>query len=157
MLDTKEMDRLTKDLGSKSEKMRVLAKAGVAKADIARYLGTRYQFVRNVLVREEERLTPAKPEGAKSASEPPKSHSNRIRLGPSGQIALPEAIRQSLGLKDGDTLVVTVEDDEIRLMTIPVAVRKAQAIVRQFVPEGISLVDELLEDRRREFQRERQE
>jgi hypothetical protein len=34
---------------------------------------------------------------------------------------------------------------------------RAQALVRQFVPEGVSLVDELLEDRRREVEQERQD
>ncbi|MBI5912745.1 MAG: AbrB/MazE/SpoVT family DNA-binding domain-containing protein [Betaproteobacteria bacterium] len=82
---------------------------------------------------------------------------NRVRLGAAGQITIPEVIRTTLGINEGDTLIATVEDEEIRLMTIPAAVRKAQAIVRRYVPEGVSLVDELLEDRRREVERERQE
>lgn len=32
--------------------------------------------------------------------------------------------------------------------------KRAQAIIRQFVPEGVSLVDELIEERRREAERE---
>jgi AbrB family looped-hinge helix DNA binding protein len=78
-------------------------------------------------------------------------------MGADGQITIPEAMRATLGLKEGDALIAVVEDDEIRLMTVPVAVRKAQAIVRKFVPSGVSLVDELLEDRRREVEREGRE
>jgi AbrB family looped-hinge helix DNA binding protein len=78
-------------------------------------------------------------------------------LGATGQITIPAPIRAALGLNEGDTLIATIDDGEIHLMTIPTAVRKAQAIVRQYVPGGISLVDELLEDRRREIERERQE
>jgi vacuolar-type H+-ATPase subunit H len=34
---------------------------------------------------------------------------------------------------------------------------RAQAIVRQFVPEGVSLADELIAERRREAEREAKE
>ena len=39
-------------------------------------------------------------------------------------------------------------------MTIQAAVRRAQDMLRQLVPEGVSLVDELIEDRRREVEEE---
>ena len=54
-LNRQRMRRLTEGLASKSDKMRALAKAGYERADIARFLGTRYQFVRNVLVHDEAR------------------------------------------------------------------------------------------------------
>lgn len=155
MLDTVKMAKLTKDLPSKSEKMRTLAKAGYSRGDIARYLGTSYQFVRNVLIREEERLAGDGNSGSKSTPTGGGStNSNRVHVGAGGELTLPEKMRSALGLKAGDTLIASLEDGEIRLMTIPTAVRKAQAIVRQYVPEGVSLVDELLEDRRREFEAE---
>ena len=157
MLNTDQMSKLTQGLGSKSEKMRTLAKAGYSRGDIARFLGTSYQFVRNVLVRGEGRASTAKADATNMPSGLGTPSPNRVRLGAAGQITIPEAIRTSLGLNEGDTLIATVEDEEIRLMTIPAAVRKAQAIVRQYVPAGVSLVDELLEDRRREVERERQE
>jgi len=156
MSDTVNMSELTEGLSSKSEKMRVLSKAGYSRGDIARYLGTSYQFVRNVLLREEERtrqtqaplLSPDAPSGA-SVSD------RKVRLGPDGEIKIPAALRQAMGLREGDALFVQVDDGELRLLTVPAAVRKAQAIVRQFVPTGVSLVDEILEDRRREVERER--
>ncbi|HZP75692.1 MAG TPA: AbrB/MazE/SpoVT family DNA-binding domain-containing protein [Pseudolabrys sp.] len=149
-LDKAEMDRLTDGLPTKSAKMRALANAGYSRSDIARYLGARYQFVRNVLLRDQGRRpdTPARAFN-------PNATINRVQLGADGQVALPEVIRDALQLREGETLIATVEDDEIRLMTIPVAVRKAQALIRQYIPEGVSLVDELLEDRRREVERER--
>jgi AbrB family looped-hinge helix DNA binding protein len=75
-------------------------------------------------------------------------------MGPDGRIVIPSQFREALGLKEGDTFLVSLADGEIHLLTIPAAVRKAQAIVRKFVPEGISLVDELLAERRREAERE---
>jgi bifunctional DNA-binding transcriptional regulator/antitoxin component of YhaV-PrlF toxin-antitoxin module len=157
MLNTDQMAKLTLGLDTKSGKMRVLAKAGYSRGDIARFLGTSYQFVRNVLVREEGRAIAAKsdtPDGPSNLANP---NPNRVRLGAAGQITIPEAILTALGLKEGNSLIATIEDEEIRLMTIPAAIRKAQAIVRQYVPEGVSLVDELLEDRRREVERENRE
>jgi AbrB family looped-hinge helix DNA binding protein len=154
MLDKLEMTRLTEGAASKSEKMRILARAGYSRSDIANFLGVKYQFVRNVLVRDEERgagspavqLGAATPNGAR-----------RVYLGPQGEVVLPEDVRNALDLKAGDRLLVSVADDEVRLVTIPTMVRKVQAAVRKVIPEDVSLVDELLEDRRREVERERNE
>lgn len=44
-----EMELICEGQSTKSEKIRRLGAAGVAKGDIARYLGVRYQFVYNVL------------------------------------------------------------------------------------------------------------
>jgi len=152
------MTKVTAGLASKSEKMRALAKAGYSRSDIARFLGTSYQFVRNVLVREDARHAASHlPVTADAPAIGSERNSNRIRLGPSGQVTIPITILKSLGLKEGDLLIANAEDDEVRLMTIPVAVRKAQALVRQYAPAGISLVDELLEDRRREVESEQGE
>jgi hypothetical protein len=54
-------------------------------------------------------------------------------------------------------LFARLEEGEIKLLTPQAAMRRAQAIVRQFVPEGVSLVDELIADRRREAAREMEE
>ncbi len=149
--DHHQMRQMTQGLNSKSDKMRALAKAGYERADIARFLGTRYQFVRNVLVQDEARS--ARQAVAKQSPNdnlPP----TKLRLGPDGRVVIPAAFRDALGLAEGDTLIASIVDGEFHLLTIEAAVRKAQAIVRQFVPEGVSLVDELLQDRRREVERE---
>jgi AbrB family looped-hinge helix DNA binding protein len=80
--------------------------------------------------------------------------SHKIHVGPNGQVAIPESIRQALGLKEGDALIPIVENGELHLLPLQAAVRRAQAIVRRLVPEGVSLVEELLEDRRREVERD---
>ena len=45
-----EMDQATQHLGTKSAKIRALAGLGVARSEIAKFLGIKYQHVRNVLV-----------------------------------------------------------------------------------------------------------
>jgi AbrB family looped-hinge helix DNA binding protein len=148
--DRKQMRSLTQGLPSKSEKMRVLAKAGYQRTAIADFLGTRYQFVRNVLVQDEARHA----KNAASVSGETQLAPTKLRLGPDGRVVIPAAFREALGLSEGDTLIASIDNGELNLLTRRAAVRRAQAIVRQFVRKGESLVDELIEDRRREVERE---
>jgi AbrB family looped-hinge helix DNA binding protein len=146
-------DRLEK-LPTISAKIRALAANGVSRADIARQLDIRYQHVRNVL--EHDRMKEAKAAGAEisPAVSSDGAASIKTRLGPDGRIVIPAAFRESLGLKDGDVLFARLENGEIVLLTPKAAMLRAQAIVRRFVPDGVSLVDELIEDRRRESEDE---
>lgn len=68
-----------------------------------------------------------------------------------GRIVVPVEVRRRLGLKLGETVRIEIdEDDTVRLSTARQSVRRAQALFRKHVPEGVSLVDELIDDRRRE-------
>lgn len=49
------IDRIARSDATKSDRIRALDELGLARADIARALGIRYQFVRNVLVDDERR------------------------------------------------------------------------------------------------------
>jgi AbrB family looped-hinge helix DNA binding protein len=154
-IDPRQMTRLTKGLPSKSAKMRALAAAGYERGDIARFLGTRYQFVRNVLEREAARQAKAS-ERAPTTSDHAGLKPTKVRLGPAGRVVIPAAFRDALAVKDGDTMIASLEDGEIRLATVAAVARRVQASVRQFVPEGVSLSDELIAERRREAAREEQ-
>jgi AbrB family looped-hinge helix DNA binding protein len=154
VLSIQQMSRLTEGLPSKSEKIRRLGSAGYSRSQIADFLGVRYQFVRNVLVDAERRSGQRSSEATSEPvpqTDPPAA---RIKVGANGLIVLPDAIRSALAVKEGDTLVASVEGGELSLLTIPAAVRRAQAIVREVVPEGVSLVEDLLQDRRREVERD---
>jgi AbrB family looped-hinge helix DNA binding protein len=151
--DQTRMRKLTEGLGSKSDKMRALAKAGYKRGAIADFLGTRYQFVRNVLVQDEAREAK---KAAAAASGDTQLAPTKLRLGPDGRVLIPAAFREALGLSEGDILIASIDNGELNLLTRQAAIRRAQAIVRQFVPKGVSLVDELIEDRRREVEREQQ-
>jgi AbrB family looped-hinge helix DNA binding protein len=145
-------------LPTTSAKIRALAARGVERAEIARALGIRYQHVRNVLERDKARDTAAgMAEPPQPALLPDNMPSVKVRLGPDGRVVIPAAIREALGLKEGDVLFARLEGGEIKLLTPRAAMIRAQAIVRQFVPESVSLVDELIADRRREAAREMEE
>lgn len=78
----------------------------------------------------------------------------RLHVDRGGRIVLPAACRRALGIQVGDDLIARLEDGELRLMTVAEAVRRAQALVRRAIPDGPSLADELLTDRRAEADRE---
>jgi AbrB family looped-hinge helix DNA binding protein len=143
-----------------SDKIRALDRAGYSRSDIARFLGKRYQHVRNVLVGDklvaQSAIHSEDKKSVQVVSQYTDSGSEKVRVGPHGQVLIPASFRDTLALKVGDVMFARVENGEIHLLTPKAAMRRAQAIVRQFVPEGVSLVDELLEDRRREVRREQQ-
>lgn len=67
------------------------------------------------------------------------------------RVVIPAAIRRGLGLQVGDTVTLVLQNDgEVRLLTQTEAIRQAQALVRESVPKGRSLVEELLAERREE-------
>lgn len=67
------------------------------------------------------------------------------------RVVIPASIRKSLGLRVGDAVTLVLQDNgEVRLLTQAEAVRQAQALVREKVPKGRSLVEELLAERREE-------
>lgn len=154
-----EMARVVRDLaaGTKSAKIRALAKAGYSRSEIANFIGCRYQFVRNVLVDEVRKAAREEKNPADVVAADSGFGTTKVRMDDDGRIVIPLGAQEALGLKAGDVLVVSVEEGELHLLTLPAAVRKAQAIVRQFVPDDVSLVDELLEDRRREVENEQRE
>ena len=71
-----------------------------------------------------------------------------------GRIVIPAEYRRALGLREGDPVMVQLDDGELRVLTRAQAIRRAQAIVAKYVPPGRSLVDELIAERRAEAARE---
>jgi hypothetical protein len=46
------------------------------------------------------------------------------------------------------------DGDQVRIFSVRQEIRWAQDLVRQYVPEGVSLTDELIAERRAEAERE---
>src|SRR2546421_11938879 len=102
--DHQQMQLVTEGLQTKSEKIRRLAGAGYARADIARFLDIRYQHVRKVLVDEEARQAkaagstqPAASDTAGGEEHPTAKVGPRARRRPGGA----EALRQGRGVQEG--------------------------------------------------------
>jgi len=76
--------------------------------------------------------------------------SKRITIGRQGRIVVPAAMRSHLGLKEGDTLVLRVEDGELRASTVANALVRARQVIHQHGTPGFDPLRALYEERRRE-------
>ena len=83
-----------------------------------------------------------------SVLEPPAPRS--VTIGRQGRIVIPSQLRTELGLAEGDELVLRVEAGELRVATVSSALDRARRLVREKIDPTRSLVEELLEERRRE-------
>lgn len=74
----------------------------------------------------------------------------KTSIGEGGRVVLPSAYRKALGVGVGDEVVVTLEEDGLRIMTPAAAVERSQALVSRYVSGRRSLSRELLRERRSE-------
>ena len=79
---------------------------------------------------------------------------SRVRVNENGRVVLPAAFRKALGINAGDELVVRLEDNELRITTLELRLKRAQQRVRRYLKPGVSLVNELIDERRKEAKRE---
>jgi AbrB family looped-hinge helix DNA binding protein len=74
-----------------------------------------------------------------------------LRLGEQGRMVIPVELRKELGLEVGTELVATVEGDRLVLETRKAVLSKLKSLFA-VVPSDVSLVDELIADRRAEHE-----
>jgi AbrB family looped-hinge helix DNA binding protein len=72
----------------------------------------------------------------------------RMRVNENGRVVIPATFRKQLGIRIGDEVVLQIEDDELRIITLKRNIERAQRLVRKHVKPGTSLVDELIAERR---------
>ena len=71
-----------------------------------------------------------------------------LRVNENGRVVIPASFRKALGIKAGDELLLRMEDDELRITTLKKRIERAQRRARKYVKAGVSLVDELIAERR---------
>jgi AbrB family looped-hinge helix DNA binding protein len=69
-------------------------------------------------------------------------------LSKEGRVTIPSQIRKSLNLNPGDEILVTQSDNVIQIMSVAVAIKNVQNMVRPFKTENQSMVDNLISERR---------
>ena len=143
------MNRVAEGLPTTSAKIRALAAAGYKRADIARFLNKRYQHVRNVLVQGPPKSELAQGPSAKPG-EPGGVESRKLHIAVDGRIVIPAEMRSAMLIDESGYLTVRVAEGELRAIAPKAALYKLQRMVREKVPEGLSLVDELIAERRAE-------
>jgi AbrB family looped-hinge helix DNA binding protein len=79
---------------------------------------------------------------------------SHTRINKNGRLVIPASFRRALGIASGDTVVLRLDNDELKITTLRHRLKKAQEIVRKIVPRTASLVDELISERREAARRE---
>jgi AbrB family looped-hinge helix DNA binding protein len=82
---------------------------------------------------------------------------DKTRLNDNGRIVIPADIRQELGLKPGDTLLLSVEEGVLKIESQQARIHRVQQSLRKFIPPDRVLSDELIAERDDEAQREMEE
>ena len=84
----------------------------------------------------------------------------RCKINQNGRIVIPAAIRQEMGLKPGESVVMALEDGVLRIESHRSRIRRIQEEFRKHVPirPGEMLMsDQLIAERREEARRETEE
>ncbi len=82
--------------------------------------------------------------------------SNEVQLGAQGRLVIPSVLRKSLNLKPGDKLIVRKVGDSLVLERRE-TIEKRLWDLYSHIPKDVSLVDELIAERRTEARRENEE
>ena len=77
----------------------------------------------------------------------------KVRVGRQGRLVIPAGLRTTLGIDAGDSLVVRLEEGRLVLEKREAVVRRLRDRFRH-IPPGVSLAEELIEERRQEAWRE---
>ena len=77
------------------------------------------------------------------------------RMTEGGRIVIPAEIRKRLGFEIGETFNLEIDENEsLRISSRVQSLRRAQQLFRRHVPEGVSVVDEFIAERRKEAESE---
>ena len=71
-----------------------------------------------------------------------------------GRVVIPAEYRRALGLREGDEVMLQLDDGSLRILTRSEAIRRAQELVTKRTKRERSLVDELTAERRAEAARD---
>ena len=78
----------------------------------------------------------------------------RAKVNENGRVVIPAQFREAFGIKAGDEVVFSVEGNSLRIETRMQRLRRAQEYICSVIPADVSLVDELIAERREEFRKE---
>jgi AbrB family looped-hinge helix DNA binding protein len=83
----------------------------------------------------------------------------RLKIGEAGRLVIPAEMRAAMMVKPGDTVTAEVVEGELRIMSRAVVLDRIRSEARKFKERhpGVSVVDELIAERRAEAQKELEE
>jgi bifunctional DNA-binding transcriptional regulator/antitoxin component of YhaV-PrlF toxin-antitoxin module len=149
-----DVERLLTGQTTVAGKIRALAAAGYARADIARLLGKRYQHVRNVLEEPKAAVVAPVTQGLAEGDAKPFQyaipHTYRLDVGTNGSVVLPPEVLEALGARPGGVIIADLGEESFTLISGMTGIRRMQARLAQLPPSDKLASEELIEDRRRE-------
>lgn len=74
--------------------------------------------------------------------------SQRVKVVEGGKLVIPAAFRREMGITPGDTVILELDEGELRVRSLSSAIRRVQERMRELNPEGRLLSEELIADRR---------
>lgn len=83
-----------------------------------------------------------------------RSEHMRLTLGPGGRFVIPKKLRKAMQVVVGDVMTAQVVGGELRVVGWRTGLQRIQEAIAKRIPPGVSLVDKLIEERRREFEME---
>jgi AbrB family looped-hinge helix DNA binding protein len=81
-------------------------------------------------------------------------NSRSVKIIDGGKLVIPAQFRREMGIGAGDTVVVEMTQGELRIRSLSSAIKRAQTIVRDSVPDTVNLADELIAERKGKRDRE---
>jgi AbrB family looped-hinge helix DNA binding protein len=84
-------------------------------------------------------------------------HSVYGKINENGRIVIPVALRQQMGIKPGESVLMEVKDGVLRMESHRARIRRVSESLRQLIPPARCLSDELIADRREEARHEMEE
>lgn len=174
MLPPDRLAQIVQPYATVSDRIRALDAAGVARADIARFLGKRYQHVRNVLEADQQKggyvLGHADLSGVQGVEEggaaldgpmnDPRyieargGGAYRLVVCPDGSVLLPREVRDAFNTDRDKMVLGFLEGDEFKLISGETASRQVREMIRRYIPEGTMVSESLIANRRREAEAE---
>lgn len=156
-----DLRMVTDNYATKSDRIRVLARKGYARARIADALRIKYQFVRNVLTGDERLgdgpdLVRSRADGMRESTPAvftaaSDGSSFRLAVEADGLVRLPSAAVSALGLKQGGMAIARLDGACLTIVGPQEGIRRARALMRSLnIAPGRTLSDELIRDRRDE-------
>ena len=88
-----------------------------------------------------------------SPSEMAKRQTIEVTVGPQGRLVVPAPLRRRLGIEAGDVLVARAQDERLVLERRDAILARVRGRLAA-VPDDVSMVDELIAERREEAARE---
>jgi AbrB family looped-hinge helix DNA binding protein len=88
-----------------------------------------------------------------SSSDVAKRQTIEVTVGPQGRLVVPALLRRRLGIEAGDVLVARAQDDRLVLERRDAILARVRGRLAA-VPHDVSMVDELIAERREEAERE---